>query len=131
MNKIKIAVLVSGRGSNLQAIIDNIEKGALSVELAVVISDQPDAFALERAKKHSIPAVHVSAKGLKGKRNEYDALLVKELQKRSVDLVCLAGFMRIISPVLIKAFPNRILNIHPFSPPSPVSTCNKKPWTTA
>jgi phosphoribosylglycinamide formyltransferase-1 len=118
MNKIKIAVLVSGRGSNLQAIIDNIEKGALSVELAVVISDQPDAFALERAKKHSIPAVHVSAKGLKGKRNEYDALLVKELQKRSVDLVCLAGFMRIISPVLIKAFPNRILNIHPSLLPS-------------
>jgi phosphoribosylglycinamide formyltransferase-1 len=118
MNKIKIAVLVSGRGSNLQAIIDNIEKGALSVELAVVISDQPDAYALERAKKHSIPAVHVSAKGLKGKRNEYDALLVKELQKRSVDLVCLAGFMRIISPVLIKAFPNRILNIHPSLLPS-------------
>ncbi len=118
MSKTKIAVLVSGRGSNLQAIIDNIEKGALSVELAVVISDQPDAYALERAKKHSIPAVHVNTKGFKGKRSMYDALLVKELQKRDVDLVCLAGFMRIISHVLIKAFPNRILNIHPSLLPS-------------
>ena len=118
MKKLKLAVLASGRGSNLQAIIDNIEKGALSAELAVVISDQPDAYALERAKKHNTPAVHVSAKGYKGKRDEYDALLVKELQKRNVDLVCLAGFMRIISPVLIRAFPNRILNIHPSLLPS-------------
>jgi phosphoribosylglycinamide formyltransferase-1 len=113
MKKLKIAVLVSGRGSNLQAIIDNIENGRLSAELAVVISDQADAYALERAQKHNIPAVHVSAKGFKGKRDEYDAFLVKELQKRNVDLVCLAGFMRIITPVLIKAFSNRILNIHP------------------
>ena len=118
MKKLKLAVLVSGRGSNLQAIIDNIEKGALSAEIAVVVSDQPDAYALERAKKHDIPAVHVSAKGYKGKRDEYDTLLVKELQKRNVDLVCLAGFMRIITPVLIKAFPNRILNIHPSLLPS-------------
>jgi phosphoribosylglycinamide formyltransferase 1 len=113
MKKVKLAVLVSGRGSNLQAIIDNIEKGTLSAELAVVISDQADAYALERAKKHNIPAVHVSAKGFKGKRDEYDALLVRELQKRNVDLACLAGFMRIITPTLIKAFPNRVLNIHP------------------
>jgi len=113
MKKVKIAVLVSGRGSNLQAIIDNIEKGALSAELAVVISDQADAYALERARKHHIPAVQVSGKGYKGKREEYDALLVQELRTRGVELVCLAGFMRIITPVLIKAFPNRILNIHP------------------
>jgi len=113
MSKIKIAVLVSGRGSNLQAIIDNIVKETLSAELAVVISDQADAYALERARKHNVPAVHVSTKGFKGRRDEYDALLVKELQKRNVDLVCLAGFMRIITPTLIKAFPNRILNIHP------------------
>ena len=113
MKKVKIAVLVSGRGSNLQAIIDNIEKGSLSAEIAVVISDQADAFALERARKHHIPAVHVSAKGFKGRREEYDALLVQELGKWGAELVCLAGFMRIITPVLIKAFPNRILNIHP------------------
>lgn len=113
MKKLKLGVLASGRGSNLQAIIDNIEKGLLSAELAVVISDQAGAFALERARKHGIPAVPVSAKGFKDKREEYDALLAKELQKRGVDIVCLAGFMRIITPVLIKAFPDRILNIHP------------------
>ena len=118
MKKVKIGVLVSGRGSNLQAIIDNIEKGTLSAELAVVISDQADAYALERARKHNVPAVHVSAKGYRGKRDDYDALLVKELQKRNVELVCLAGFMRIITPALIKAFPNRILNIHPALLPS-------------
>jgi phosphoribosylglycinamide formyltransferase-1 len=113
MKKVKLGVLVSGRGSNLQAIIDNIESGGLSAELAVVISDQADAYALERARKHGIPAIHVNAKGYKGKRDEYDALLVQELRKRGVELICLAGFMRIITPTLIKAFPNRILNIHP------------------
>src|SRR5512137_2917114 len=113
MNKLRIGVLVSGRGSNLQAIIDNIAQGSLSAELAVVISDQADAYALERARKHHIPAVHVSSKGYKGRRDEYDSLLVQELRSRGVELVCLAGFMRIITPVLIKAFPNRTLNIHP------------------
>jgi phosphoribosylglycinamide formyltransferase-1 len=78
-----------------------------------VISDQPDAYSLERARKHDIPAIHISAKGYRGKRDEYDALLVHEFQKYNVELVCLAGFMRIITPTLIKAFPNRVLNIHP------------------
>ena len=118
MKKVKLGVLVSGRGSNLQAIIDNIEKGSLSAEIAVVISDQADAFSLERARNHTIPAVHVSAKGYKGKRDEYDGLLVEELRKRGVELVILAGFMRIITPTLIKAFPNRIMNIHPALLPS-------------
>jgi phosphoribosylglycinamide formyltransferase 1 len=113
MNKVKLGVLVSGRGSNLQAIIDNIEQGFLPAEIAVVISDQHDAYALERARKHNIPAIHMSATAFKRKRDEYDAFLVTELQKNKVELVCLAGFMRIITPTLIKAFPNRILNIHP------------------
>ncbi len=113
MEKLKLGVLVSGRGSNLQAVIDNIVNGSLPAEVAVVISDQEDAYALEHARKHNIPAVPVSSKGYKSKREEYDALLVKELQKRDVELVCLAGFMRIISPALIKSFPNRIMNIHP------------------
>src|SRR5512142_1530565 len=113
MKKVRVGVLVSGRGSNLQAIIDNIEHDGLPAVVAVVISDQADAYALERARKHGIAAVHVSAKGYRGKRNEYDALLAKELQKYNVELVCLAGFMRIITPTLIKAYPNRILNIHP------------------
>jgi phosphoribosylglycinamide formyltransferase-1 len=113
MKKVKLGVLVSGRGSNLQVIIDNIERGRLPAEIAVVISDQHDAYALERARKHNISAIHMSATGFKRKRDEYDAFLVTELQKNNVELVCLAGFMRIITPTLIKAFPNRILNIHP------------------
>ncbi|OGW54954.1 MAG: phosphoribosylglycinamide formyltransferase [Nitrospirae bacterium RBG_19FT_COMBO_55_12] len=112
MKIIKLGVLVSGRGSNLQAIIDNIEKGSLNAEIAVVISDQADAYALERARKHKIPAVHVDAKKYQSKE-AYDAALVEELRNRKVDLVCLAGFMRIITPVVIKAFSNRIMNIHP------------------
>jgi phosphoribosylglycinamide formyltransferase-1 len=118
MKKTRIGVLVSGRGSNLQAIIDNIEKGSLSAELAVVISDQADAYALERARKYHIPGVHVSAKGYKDRRDEYDVLLVKELQKHNVELVALAGFMRIITPTLLTAFPHRVLNIHPALLPS-------------
>jgi len=118
MKKVKLGVLVSGRGSNLQAIIDNIENGELSAELAVVISDQPDAYALERARKHDIPGVHVSAWGFRGKRDEYDAVLVKELQKHDVELVVLAGFMRIITPTLLIAFPKRVMNIHPALLPS-------------
>ncbi len=112
MKKVRIGVLVSGRGSNLQAIIDNIEKGELNAEVAIVISDQADAYALERARKHKIAAVHVDPKKYET-REAYDATLVEELRKRNVDLVCLAGFMRIIMPVLIKSFPNRIMNIHP------------------
>ncbi len=113
MKKIRIGVLVSGRGSNLQAVIDNIEQGRLSAEVAVVISDQAEAFALERARKRHIPAVHISAAGHKGKREAYDGLLIEELRKHSVDLVILAGFMRIITKVLVQAYPNRIMNIHP------------------
>ena len=113
MNKLKIGVLVSGRGSNLQAILDNIESGALSAQVAVVISDQADAFALARARKHNIPAIQVNPKGCKGKREEYDALLVRELRKFEVELVVLAGFMRIITRVLVQAYPDRIMNIHP------------------
>jgi len=113
MHKVKLGVLVSGRGSNLQAIIDNIEKGLLPAEIVIVISDQPDAYSLERARKHNIPAIHISEKEYRGKRDDYDAVLVTEFQKKNVELVCLAGFMRIITPTLIKAYPNRILNIHP------------------
>jgi len=113
MKKVRIGILVSGRGSNLQAIIDNIENGSLSAVVAVVISDQADAYALERSRKHNIPGVHVNSKGFSGKRADYDALLVNELKKHDVELVCLAGFMRIITPTLLKAFPHRVLNIHP------------------
>jgi phosphoribosylglycinamide formyltransferase-1 len=118
MKKVRIGVLVSGRGSNLQAIIDNIGLGKLSAEVAVVISDQADAFALERARKHGIAVVHISAGGYRGRREAYDALLVAELKERGVDLVILAGFMRIITKTLVDAFPHRIMNIHPALLPS-------------
>jgi phosphoribosylglycinamide formyltransferase-1 len=118
MKKVKIGVLVSGRGSNLQAIIDNIEQGKLSAEISVVISDQADAFALERARKRGISAVHISSEGYRGRRDQYDGLLVSELRKRAVDLVILAGFMRIITKTLVNAFPHRIMNIHPALLPS-------------
>jgi phosphoribosylglycinamide formyltransferase-1 len=118
MKKVKLGILVSGRGSNLQAIIDNIVQGKLSAEIVVVISDQADAYALERAKQHNIPGIHISAKGYQNRRDAYDALLLGELQKHDVELVCLAGFMRIITPTLIKAYSNRIVNIHPALLPS-------------
>lgn len=107
-----LGVLVSGRGSNLQSIIDHIEAGELHARIAVVISDQKDAFALERAQKHGIATEVVPA--LRGiSREEYDASLVQVLKRYDVELVILAGFMRIISPALINAFTNKILNIHP------------------
>jgi phosphoribosylglycinamide formyltransferase 1 len=112
-NKTRLGILVSGRGSNLQAILDAIAKGELPAEVAVVISDRENAYALERARRLNIPAVHISAGGFRERRDEYDALLVRELKERGVELVCLAGFMRIITPTLLMAFPNRVMNIHP------------------
>jgi phosphoribosylglycinamide formyltransferase 1 len=113
MKKVRLGVLVSGRGSNLQAIIDNIEQCRLSAEVAVVISDREGSYALERAKKHHIPRLHLSAAGCKNKRDAYDALLVQHLRAHNAELVVLAGFMRLITPTLLKEFPARVLNIHP------------------
>jgi phosphoribosylglycinamide formyltransferase-1 len=107
-----LGVLVSGRGSNLQSIIDHIEAGELHARIAVVISDQEDAFALERARKHGI-ATEVVPAPRRASREDYDTNLVRILKDYGVELVILAGFMRIISPVLIDAFTNKIMNIHP------------------
>lgn len=107
-----LAVLVSGNGSNLQSIINRIESGDLDARIACVISNNPDAFALTRAKTHSIPAIVHANSGFKGRR-EYDAALADILQGYGVELVVLAGFMRILSEVMINAFPNAIMNIHP------------------
>jgi len=112
-----LAVLVSGNGSNLQAIIDRIESGGLNARIACVISDNPDAFALTRAKTHSIPAIVHEKSGFKGRR-EYDTALVSILQGYGVELVVLAGFMRILSDVMVNAFPAAIMNIHPALLPS-------------
>lgn len=113
----KIGVLASGSGSNLQSIIDNIEAGKLQAEIACVISNNAAAFALERAKKHGIPALHIDHRIFTG-REAYDAALVETLHEHGVELVALAGFMRIITPVLLDAFPSAVVNIHPGLLPS-------------
>lgn len=108
----RLGVLISGRGSNLKAIIDAIERKQLDASIAIVISNRPDATGLEHARQAGIETLVVSHKGF-ASREDYDRVLVKELKSRQVGLVCLAGFMRLLSPVMIEAFPNRILNIHP------------------
>ncbi len=113
---VKLGVLVSGSGSNLQAIIDNIEAGRLDARIQVVISNLVGVYALERAQKHGIPTMVLPHKGLK--REEYDQKMVEVLKAREVELVILAGFMRIITPVLLRAFPLRVMNIHPALLPS-------------
>lgn len=113
----KLGVLVSGNGTNLQAIIDRIETGSLSAAVACVISNKADAYALERAQKHGIPAIHLAYKGFDN-REAYDAELVRILLAHGVELVILAGFMRILTPTIIDAFPNRMMNIHPALLPS-------------
>jgi len=112
----RIGILISGRGSNMQAIAENVARGALSAEIAVVISNRPDAPGLEIAKRQGIETVCIPSKGMD--RDNYDRMLVDELKKHNVDLVCLAGFMRLLSAGFIRAFPNRILNIHPSLLPS-------------
>lgn len=115
--RLSLGVLVSGGGTNLQAIIDNSLSGKIDAEVKVVISDKANAFALTRAKKAGIPtAVHLR-KDYSSKA-EFEAAIVKTLKAHHVELVCLAGFMRILSPVLLGSFPGRIINIHPALLPS-------------
>ena len=108
----RLGVLVSGRGSNLQALIDAIQDGRLDAEIAVVISNREDAPGLERARRAGIEALCISHRGWPS-RDDYDRALDRELQARHVRLVCLAGFMRLVGAPLIEAFPDAILNIHP------------------
>jgi phosphoribosylglycinamide formyltransferase 1 len=113
-----IGVLASGGGSNFQAIIDAIESGFIpSAGIAVLLSDKPDAYALTRAEKHNIGAKYVNPKEY-ATREEYGIALADILESHGVDIVCLAGYMRIISPAFVSRFPNRILNIHPALLPS-------------
>ena len=108
----RIGVLISGRGSNLQSLIDAIRDGRLRATIAVVISNEEGVGGLDRAAAAGIETVVLSHRGWK-LRDDYDSALARELRARNVDLVCLAGFMRIVGPSLIDAFPNAILNIHP------------------
>ena len=109
---LKLGVLASGRGSNFQSIIDEIEAGSLNASISLLITDNPDAYAIERAKKQSIKYLYLNPHDFKSK-NDFYTMIAKKLVKSDVDLVILAGFMRIVGKPLIEAFPNRIMNIHP------------------
>lgn len=108
----RLGVLISGRGSNLQSIIDAISHGRLDARIAVVISNRPEAAGLQRAQEAGIET-RVMAPGAYADREAYDRALAKTLLDYSVDLVCLAGFMRLVGAPLLTAFRQRILNIHP------------------
>jgi phosphoribosylglycinamide formyltransferase-1 len=112
MNTLTIGVLASGRGSNFQAIIDSIESGFLSAEIGVLITDSPRAFAIERAKRSGIEHLVLEPRRY-ATRDLYFEDIAKELKKRGVGLIVLAGFMRIVGKPLIEAFPSSIMNIHP------------------
>jgi phosphoribosylglycinamide formyltransferase-1 len=108
----RLGVLISGRGSNLQALIDAIHEGTLEASIAIVISNRADAAGLERARRADIETLVIDHRGW-ATRDDFDRALVRELQARRVRLVCLAGFMRRVGSPMLDAFPNAILNIHP------------------
>jgi phosphoribosylglycinamide formyltransferase-1 len=107
----RLGILFSGRGSNFEAIADNVAAGRLDAEIGLVISNREEARGLSIARERALPAVCIPSKGVP--REEYDRRLVEELKRRGVELVCLAGFMRLLSAEFCRAFPSRILNIHP------------------
>jgi len=112
-----LGILASGRGSNFQAIIDSIESGYLKAKIVVLITDNPNAYAIERAKKHNLESLVLKPKDFPTK-DAYYSHIVKELKAREAGLVILAGFMRVVGRELIREFPNRIMNIHPALLPS-------------
>ena len=116
MNR-NIGVLISGRGSNLQALIDATRDGRLAARIAVVISNRPDAHGIVRASEAGIATIVRDHKAFAG-RQAFERVLVDDLRRHDVSLVCLAGFMRLLGPTFVEAFPNRILNIHPALLPS-------------
>ncbi|MGH9782753.1 MAG: phosphoribosylglycinamide formyltransferase [Terriglobia bacterium] len=109
--KHRLGILLSGRGSNFMAIADNVAAGRIPAEIAVVISNRPNAPGLEEAERRGLHTRMIPSKGLE--REQYDRQVVEALKETNVDLVCLAGFMRLLSPYFVSEFPNRILNIHP------------------
>jgi phosphoribosylglycinamide formyltransferase-1 len=107
----RLGILLSGRGSNFEAIADSIERGSLNAEIAIVISNRQDARGIQIARERGLPAVVLPSKGWP--REDYDRSIVAELEKHRVNLVCLAGFMRLLTAEFCRAFPLRALNIHP------------------
>lgn len=113
----KIALLVSGRGSNLQMIIDNIEKGKINGRIDIVISSKKDAYALERAKKYNIDGIYIGKKNFPD-INERNDKIIEILSEKQIDLIVLAGYMSILSEKIVQLYRNRIINIHPSLIPS-------------
>jgi phosphoribosylglycinamide formyltransferase-1 len=107
----RLGILISGRGSNFEAIADSIAAGSIGASIAVVLANRPEARGLQIARQRGLNAVCIPSKGLD--REIYDRMLLEELRKHGVELVCLAGFMRLQSATFIREYPNRILNIHP------------------
>jgi phosphoribosylglycinamide formyltransferase-1 len=107
----RLGILISGRGSNFEAIANAVAQGEIEAEIAVVIANRPEARGLEAARQRGLNAISIPSKGLD--REVYDRMLLEELHKQQVDVVLLAGFMRLLSASFIRQFPNRILNIHP------------------
>jgi phosphoribosylglycinamide formyltransferase-1 len=125
---VTVGALASGRGTNLQAIIDAAAAGRIAARVAVVISDRRDAGALERARRAGIPALHVARRDFLG-RDQFEARIVSELVARGVELVALAGYMRVVGPALIGAFRGRIMNIHPaLLPAFPGLEAQRQAW---
>jgi phosphoribosylglycinamide formyltransferase-1 len=115
----RVAVLVSGRGTNMHALLKAQQGGKLpNASIVLVLTNNPEARALDIAKEFGVETVVLDSKPYKGRREDYDREVVKILRDKKIDIVCLAGFMRILSPVLIGAFKNKILNIHPALLPS-------------
>ena len=112
LNVFKLAVLVSGRGSNLQAIIDSIDREELDAHLSIVISNTKDTMAVKRAEKHGIKTIFIDPSTYINSK-EYDKALVLKLKEFSIDLICLAGYMRILGEEVIQTFEKKIINIHP------------------
>jgi len=128
MKKLRLAVLVSGRGTNLQAILNAIETGALTAEVVGVFSNRANPLAFARAREKGIPAVFLDPGRFSG-RETYDAALVREVQCFQADAVALAGFMRVLTPVFLKAFPERVVNIHPaLLPAFPGLDAQRQAW---
>jgi len=110
--KLRLGVLASGGGTNLQSIIDRCEDGSLDAEIALVLCNNPEAGALQRAERHRLPTLCIDHRGF-ASREAFDRAVVAALQQHGVELVVLAGFMRLITPIFLAAFPQRIINIHP------------------
>jgi phosphoribosylglycinamide formyltransferase-1 len=110
---IKIAVFASGGGSNLQALLDAHENGLFKGKIGLVFSNVPDCGALERSEKHRIESVAIASKGYPGTREAYDQEVLELCQAKKIDLICLAGYMRILTPVIIRPYIYKMMNIHP------------------